>query len=375
MRFQKECKVEVFRKREAPPGSWHFAEIVCGNQCGDYTVKYTGARNRNIVEKVCGKVIRPCAPLSEFSEKWVPGDIVEVFDGESWKMATVSKTLQKNQFLVRLLGFSLEFKVSRVDIRVRQSWEDGKWVVIGQGSANCDNGKHDQRLCKTQNFSSQVRKTNMQAKADCFSVENKTIIQGSRYGSISKNLKRSQAYENYHVENCVGAAKKLRGLERRKSNDADTMTCSVGSCSVFGSNVYQLPRVGPSEDFGSLSDAESCCQDEHEDGNGQKMAAEIHEIELHAYRRTIGALHACGPLSWEQEELVTNLRLLLNISNDEHLLEIKSLISAAAFSATRKHARLAIFCCLGINGRNLFRRAFLRLKQLPGFIECLSDVY
>lgn len=119
-------------------------------------------------------------------------------------------------------------------------------------------------------------------------------------------------------------------------NHADSFTCSVGSCSITSNSPYKFPHhfsKGSVEDIdGNFSDAESFCQRGFEEGNyllptKEELAADIHSLELHAYRCTMEALHALGPLSWEQETLVTNLRLLLNISNDEHLMEIRNLIS------------------------------------------------
>ena len=134
MRFKKGAKVEVLSKTEVPSGSWHCAEIISGNG-HSYTVRYEGycgATNKTIVDRVSRKAIRPCPPTLIVSDNWVPGDVVEVFDNFSWKMATVLGVLEKKYILVRLLGLSLEFKVSKFDIRVRQSWQDDEWVVIGK---------------------------------------------------------------------------------------------------------------------------------------------------------------------------------------------------------------------------------------------------
>jgi hypothetical protein len=122
-----------------------------------------------------------------------------------------------------------------------------------------------------------------------------------------------------------------------ESNYADSVTSSVGSCSVSSNSSYKLPHHVSAghieEDDGHSSDAESFFQWGYEEGNcllptKEELAAEIHRLELHAYRCTIEALHASGPLSWEQEELVTNLRLSLHISNDEHLMQLRHLGSA-----------------------------------------------
>ncbi|XVE98275.1 hypothetical protein REPUB_Repub03eG0091600 [Reevesia pubescens] len=405
MRFKKGTKVEVLSKKEVPSGSWHCAEIISGNG-HSYTVRYdgySGATDKTIVERVSRMVIRPCPPAPLVSDNWVPGDVVEVFDNFSWKMATVLGVLEKKYILVRLLGSSLEFKVSKFDIRVRQSWQDDEWLVIGKGSGSCEDGKHGEHstLRYNQNSSSQfqkkIRRANRHVKGECGPVNKKVNYQEPVIAS-SKTLKRG-CYSQ--VEAHAGARQKVRAVEkdgrlyrlvaanpyiheqvdavafprdmlgekyihaslnngpglsevhaeRRKpngavgcyfaehleTNEANSVTCSVGSCSVSSNNLYELPHrvsTGLIEDVdGQCSDAESFCPRGDEEGDcllptKAELAAEIHKIELHAYRCTMEALHASGPLSWEQEALVTNLRLSLHISNDEHLMELRNLISA-----------------------------------------------
>ncbi|OMO73134.1 hypothetical protein CCACVL1_17456 [Corchorus capsularis] len=402
MRFKKGTKVEVLSKKEVPSGSWHCAEIVGGNG-HSYTVRYEsypGATDKRIMERVSRKAIRPCPPTLIVSDDWVPGDVVEVFDNFSWKMATVLGVLEKNCILVRLLGSSLEFKVSKCDIRVRQSWQEDEWLVIGKGSGSCEDGKYggNSTVRYKQNSSSQfqngIRRRNGHVKGECHPIN---VIYQESVNASSKTLKRGSFSQ---VEARTGAGQKCRAVEkegrlyrlvaanpfiheqvdavafprnmlgekymhainnrlglsevdadRRKpngavgcycaehleNNDADSVTCSVGSCSVSSNNLYRLSHhvsTGPIEDVdGQCSDAESFCPRGDGEGNcilptNKELAAEIHRIELHAYRCTMEALHASGPLSWEQEALVTNLRLSLHISNDEHLMELKNLISA-----------------------------------------------
>ncbi|KAI3986304.1 hypothetical protein MKX01_002149 [Papaver californicum] len=202
MRFKKGSKVEVLSKEEVPSGAWRCAEILWGNG-HNYDVKYDwspGSTGSPLTGRVSRKHIRPCPPSVGDSVDWLPGDLVEVLDNISWKIATVLKVMNGDYFLVRLLESSQELRVQKSLLRVRQSWQHDRWVIVG----------------------------------------NK---------------------EDSH------------------------------------------PTKG-------------------------ELSAEIPRLELHAYRCTMEALYASGPLSWEQEELVTNLCLALNISNDEHLMEIKSLVSA-----------------------------------------------
>lgn len=127
--------------------------------------------------------------------------------------------------------------------------------------------------------------------------------------------------------------------ESLDTSDSDSDASSVGSCSVdtrrqkrYRSNFLPVScRVTDS----ICSDAGSFCGPENEEEScslplppEEEEATSTHNLELHAYHCTLVALHASGPLSWEQETLLTNLRTMLHISNDEHLLELRKLLSA-----------------------------------------------
>ncbi|PHT48983.1 hypothetical protein CQW23_13191 [Capsicum baccatum] len=123
-------------------------------------------------------------------------------------------------------------------------------------------------------------------------------------------------------------------IRSKETSDSHSDACSVGSCSVND----KFSNVFPEEDYCQgtellCSDAESFQdsadkEERHSLSSPAKIAASIHSMELHAYRCTLEALYASGPLSWDQEALLTNLRISLHISNDEHLAELKTLISA-----------------------------------------------
>ncbi|XP_059640602.1 uncharacterized protein LOC132282814 [Cornus florida] len=404
MRFKRGSKVEVMSETEVL-NSWRCAEIVSGNG-HTYSVKYDcylGSTGKVFVERVSRKAIRPCPPPVEGFESCVVGDIVEVFDDISWKIAAVLKILSGDHYLVRPIGVSQEFSTHRSNIRLRQSWEDDKWVVIGKGSGSCGNAKYNKLSTSNcyQKGSFQVpranRKTELQARDDCFAVQKNAGLRESRILSsrmpkraslcgfslievytcndqkrraIEKEGRRQRVVPTPLLEKVDAVAyprenlgeeymhaslnNRLNGyyeMERAKLNgvvscsiarssgpsDTNSDACSVGSCGDTRKSPNKNPShfiAVPCRDTDTLcSDAESFYGLGGEEENcplppEEEVVASIHRLELHAYRCTLEALYASGPLSWEQESLLTNLRITLHISNDEHLMELRNLISS-----------------------------------------------
>ncbi|KAI9190907.1 hypothetical protein LWI28_000605 [Acer negundo] len=405
MRFKKGSKVEVFCRNEVPSGAWRCAEIISGNG-HNYTVRYAqylGKTNNVYMDKVSRKAIRPCPPAADCAESWMAGDVVEVFDDFSWKIATILKVLSGDSSLVRLLGSSREFQAHKMNIRVRKSWQDDEWVLIGKGSGSSEVAKY--KGGSTFNSHKKMSFRLAQADADlevqegnnCFGIKSATDLQESHV--VSRMLKRASPYGPF-AEACTGNIQKMIAVEKdgehqrvisrntssllkkvdavaypRKNlgetymhassnnltngyygmvrgkpkcveyshgrsleaNDSDIDVCSVGSCSISSDSTSMLSSrilAGDCEEADNISsDAESFSGrgDEEEKSPlpvGEDVAARIHRLELHAYRSTLEALYASGPLSWEQEALLTNLRITLHISNDEHLMELRNLISA-----------------------------------------------
>ncbi|KAJ6862309.1 hypothetical protein NC652_039220 [Populus alba x Populus x berolinensis] len=112
-----------------------------------------------------------------------------------------------------------------------------------------------------------------------------------------------------------------------ESNDSDSDACSVGSCSVNSDSpnrLFNCVVAGKSPDADTLVVMLNLLWPWRQ---GRKLFPPLRRgcYKLHAYRCTLGVFYASGPLSWEQEALLTNLRISLNISNDEHLMELRNL--------------------------------------------------
>ncbi|EOA21971.1 hypothetical protein CARUB_v10002476mg [Capsella rubella] len=317
MRFRKGAKVEVLSKSSVPSGAWRSAEIISGNG-HYYTVMYD---RDDVAVRVPRKSMRPQPPRLQVLDSWAPGDILEVFESCSWKMAIVSKVLEKGSFLIRLLGSSLKFKVAKSDIRVRQSWQDNEWIMIGQGTS---------RLSAQTSTGELRRKVN--PKGDYISSESKDKLDESGV-LLSKGLKkRTYSLVEPHIQTRALAAYPPKFREgEEEEEDRQSVASSVGSCSMDTDGLSAV-SFSPIE-TGNTSDTESssCGYRSMKIKKLERKsseAADVHRLELDAYRCSIERLHASGPIiTWEQETWITNLRLRLNISNEEHLMQIRNLIS------------------------------------------------
>lgn len=115
-----------------------------------------------------------------------------------------------------------------------------------------------------------------------------------------------------------------------ENGDCESFSSSVGSSSPsyspFRSKVHS--KSSPTETLTAHLEnvgIPSRSRESNQPRGG--LGSEIHQLELNAYRSTLVALYSSGPLNWEREALLTNLRLVLHITNDEHLRELKHLAS------------------------------------------------
>ncbi|CAA0371630.1 unnamed protein product [Arabidopsis thaliana] len=386
MRFRRGSRVEVFSIKEASYGVWRSAEIISGNG-HTYNVRYYSfeiANNEVVEDRVPRKIIRPSPPQVDV-DRWEAGELVEVLDNNiSWKTATVLEVLSGRYYVVRLLGAKAELTVHKVYLRARQSWQDERWVMIGKVSCSvksstltgsdehqnvnpllncvvpqetsvaslrvlkrpspCDWAESAESCTrspkkirsleeeghqhwfasssaqKVYNDSSERRGVELYVKASC--NENKS---GFRQMVRVRSKKFSE---------CVGTGNSV-------SNSCyDTDASSVGSCSPISYDESDKPTSFLDGADSCSSDAESSkeasgCRDEARrkhslSGNGSVVRS--CRPELYTYRSTLTKLFASGSLSWDQEASLTDLRLSLNISNDEHLMELRNLKSAGTHS-------------------------------------------
>ncbi|PWA75055.1 EMSY domain-containing protein, Agenet domain [Artemisia annua] len=376
MKYKKGSIVEVLAKDEFCNEFWRCAQIVSKNG-HNYTVRYDvypGSTDEEDVEHLSAKFIRPCPPVVEVSYFWVPGEEVEVFHDLSWKMAIVLEECSWNNYLVRVVGSLEVLEVTNSKLRVRQSYQDGEWVdanrygVLPKENAAildfylkdiCFDTQNNHHLLDSGIVSSKTRK---RPSPCCYTQDEENEERPLKFRVSGKEGRRlallgTSPEKVVDVTDNSDMKKKINGTN---GSGNDSVVSSSGSCSANGYKPYDMHyRTGHDSDAESTCQSgyygpacpsryhESACQSPyhedteiyHEDTDqpdtNERSADEIHRQELKAYSSTLEALYAEGPLTWEKETMVTDLRLSLHISNDEHLIMMKNLISASSSCRNR----------------------------------------
>ncbi|CAL5091089.1 unnamed protein product [Urochloa decumbens] len=290
--------------------------------------------------------IKPHQPVQLRRSRWVLGDVTEVLDHNSWRLGKITEVseLSKPSRLVDRSSYHSKFAMEQ-DPRAYEEDDQNtrRKAANGCGLASARTVKrkleastmppdHLVRTGKKQKVAAyevrQVTKNvlplKMSAKNDIDGDHFYRPLSG-RCNDLAKNnnTKRKPDCKVLHSSEIP--------LHIKEENE-----CSVASCSI---NYLECCTIDDKQSVGICScfpdDAMSACPpmsaQENNDVYGSDLHMNVHELELQAYQSTIRAFHAAGPLTWEQESLLTNLRLSLNISNEEHLLQLRHLLSLCKF--------------------------------------------
>ncbi|KAJ8899316.1 hypothetical protein K2173_018290 [Erythroxylum novogranatense] len=339
MKLRKGDVVEVLRREHDPCSSWFLGRIIEVDK-NYYVVRYGISADRDqerFVEKVQKQDVRPQPPCRK-RKKWIVGDVVEVFDSQCWRAGKITKVWNKENFCVRLFGPGsvqvMEFHES--NLRIRQAWHENKWFVIGKKNDGFIKSFTRFKLKRTSNS---VWKDALQATRidSCLSkgggLRNQKVDDFGFFPVVPVTNKLEEQSFVIKADKVKASYQRFYASSRAISSVGSNQ-CSVGSSSSNGlANPPSYNCCKSLDNVFGNSDAESSfpslsINKRVTPFSEQNIEAHIHELEFHAYRSTIRALYASGPLTWEQESLLTNLRLSLHISDEEHLNQLRHLLSS-----------------------------------------------
>ncbi|XP_017422208.1 uncharacterized protein LOC108331791 isoform X2 [Vigna angularis] len=348
MTLRKGSKVEIPGTTDGPSVEWRCARIISGNG-HTYRVQYnrSSTTSESSIVRVSRNAIRPSPPPVKGIGNWAANDHVEVYNFGSWRAATVLKFIDGDFFLVRLWVSCKELTVLKVNMRARQTFQNGQWVLMSKGSGKSPVGKSnlisnsskDQPENKCRNIFSQgldasdhqervvssltlkrmspfvssyprkLRTMSNMGECERFkAVTTAPLLQkvhavvypqnnmGEKCMHTSFTNGTNKYYETGKENSCNVSTHFLERIEEPDYSCSDLS--SVGSCSVISSNSNKISSdtlAGPCQDEDTLcSDAESLDVGDVDKGcstSTSEVAAET------IHRASVGGLHALLPMA------------------------------------------------------------------------------
>uniref|UniRef100_A0A0D9WW61 ENT domain-containing protein n=1 Tax=Leersia perrieri TaxID=77586 RepID=A0A0D9WW61_9ORYZ len=331
-------------------------------------------------------VVRVHQPVGMRNGRWVLGDITEVLDHNSWRLGKITKVLKNDYFVIRVTGCiqMREFHISC--LRFPHAYHGKQSAIIdkvreqsGKQTQHVDHKLHRSKMVMQQDrlsneVSDHITKRhkgidlcpssarNVKKKlelsrlpTDDYSITGASKKRRATAHEVCQQTKKPRPlkvsakndiyrdhlcrpFSDRYNDLCKNITKREPGsnflplsqipLQVREENE-----CSVASCSVnFSEHSMntEMQSVGLGNCFpdDAMSSCASMHRKESDNVHGCDFRMDVHELEVQAYQSTVRAFYASGPLTWEQESLLTNLRLFLNITIEEHLLQLRHLLSS-----------------------------------------------
>nr|GEW73531.1 retrovirus-related Pol polyprotein from transposon TNT 1-94 [Tanacetum cinerariifolium] len=225
---------EVLNKDKFCNDVWRYARIVFRNG-HNYTVSYDvylGFTHEEDVEHLSGKFIRPLPLMVEVSERWVPGDEVELFHKLLWKMAIVLDDCSWNGYLVRLVGSLEELEVTEPKLRVRQSYQNGDWV-----DADCVEQHNCYGVLPI--FSPKKQK---RASPCCYTLDEENEEHPLKFRVSEKEGRRLIVLgtSTEKVDDVNNNRDMKENINETNGSETDSVVSSSGSCSTNGCKPYDM---------------------------------------------------------------------------------------------------------------------------------------
>ncbi|XP_031745258.1 uncharacterized protein LOC101203701 isoform X2 [Cucumis sativus] len=317
MRLRKGDQVEVLNKKEVSSGSWSCAEILSGNG-RSYSVKFLSSDEA--VEKVPRKAIRPCPPPFQGSNDWDAGDLAEVFHNSLWKHAKIITIVGVNSYIVRILGSPLDIMVGSSNLRMRQAWHDGRWILLGKSMEESGSLSRNRQI-----EPNMVRRKNRQLVAGPAGsrkrllpsefINHEVFVQKRKVAenvvrclpsiAITTNMYSTQELNtvrlssNLPTEN-TGVTTGDAGLREgtlvpgtSTHIHADSCTSSVGS-NIFTDDFFNVPFVSVARRVKKVEDTDYCSDAESTTGRGDE------EEEPCSYEEVLVRSHSLWRTSVEE---------------------------------------------------------------------------
>lgn len=289
------AKVEVRSDEEGFVGAWFAAEVVhleSPTSCiAEFEELLADDASSPLQELVSFHNLRPCPPALPACYDWLQGHLVEAYDRDGWWAGTVVRSVpDEDKVLVhfRTTGEEISFHASL--LRGLQNWDSGKWTDLTQ-VGRPDNYQEVTAADANGSLSSlhmiEIQKTGCSRSREQFDVD--------LLSHFPKEVDQVRVTDSDSIPELP--VKKIK--QHKKVNR------------------HELCDSRVQESNGSLATREEIWL------NSPELPKQNFRLELLAYQILVEALRSKGPLKWEQERLLSDVRLHLTITSEEQTFVLK----------------------------------------------------
>lgn len=134
--IRKGTEVEVSNDEDGFQGSWFAATVVQVVANAKFLVRYKSLKTDDgkefLTEEIDAEHLRPCPPETFMVDCYSLNDPVDAYWNEGWWEGKICKVLHGGRYRVYFEGTDDKMVFDHSDLRPRQVWIDGTWVMASQ---------------------------------------------------------------------------------------------------------------------------------------------------------------------------------------------------------------------------------------------------
>lgn len=354
MSLKKGVSVEVSSDEEGFSGAWFPATIL--RKIGSvFLVEFrdlmTDDEKSKLKEKVKAHLIRPEPPALN-RQCFFLNEEVDAYDQDGWWKGVVDGILPQNKYVI-YFGQTLEkLEYDITKLRLHQDWIDGKWVSSSENVGIKEpNPKFsllsvrnvENMASKSVKRSNKTNENQNEVKVSEFSGECKADMQCETWNDGSSQLtkksskrtkKSSKRKQGTNDQSNNGSACRRKILTEENMDGTETQDENLHNIPVKVAKIASLKDLSsPTESENTITISipylEIVDQKICHPGNTSEIRgkATLKQMYLLAYHFVLKALYLQGTHNWKLETLLTDLREVLHISNEEHANELRCIMS------------------------------------------------
>ncbi|EEE54973.1 hypothetical protein OsJ_02576 [Oryza sativa Japonica Group] len=331
-------------------GGWRLGVVVWGNG-HQYNIRWDGG------DVVSGRIrrvsVRPPPPHLEIPTDLEAGDLVEALDDRMWKLAELGEEIPGAREPTARPNAAANRRAPAADAKHRPAADQfapppapsHQWAKIKRSRHATD---HDAagEVRRVEANSKRIRAMEEEEGELLVGYGNVEVVRANEPPPTAVFVNKQQEMSDEETDDdakSVSSAGSGSSSNSESSSDGSSSESDNGDRAAPRSPPGDRPKRADDDDVRTKSRAATAMKPrpavapimQRRLANEQPppplaaaaaaVGEQIHRLEVDAYGALMRVFHATGALTWEKEELLTQLRLQLHVSSDEHLQLIRAL--------------------------------------------------